>query len=365
MKIISVVGARPNFMKVSALHRVFSQNKDIQSIIVHTGQHYDKKMSDIFFEQLALSQPDHYLGIGSGSHAEVTARIMIAFEKVVLEEQPDLVLVVGDINSTLACSLVASKLNIKLAHVESGLRSGDQRMPEEVNRILTDRISDLLFVTEESGVQNLRREGVAEEKVFFVGNVMIDSLIYYYDKITDRNFLHSLDLIERDYILLTMHRPSNVDNEAPLKTMIEVIRKVSQRKKVVFPMHPRTSANLKKFGLMDALHDIQDLIILPPLGYLEFLSLMNYAAIILTDSGGIQEETTYLKIPCLTLRDSTERPSTITLGTNILIPVMDPEVILKKLDEQLEQSFASKSIPPLWDGKASERISEIITNLRK
>jgi len=360
MKIISVVGARPNFMKVSALERVFSQRPEFDSIIVHTGQHFDAKMSDIFFDQLELKKPDYYLGIGGGSHAEVTAKIMIAFEKVVLEQEPDMVLVVGDINSTIACALVASKLHIKIAHVEAGLRSGDRKMPEEINRILTDSISDLLFVTEESGMRNLENEGVDKSKVYFVGNVMIDSVVHYYNKFNNATFLKANNLDEKEYILMTMHRPSNVDNKESLSIIIEVIKESAKRKKVVFPMHPRTKNNLERFGLLDSLERIPNLIIMPPLGYIEFLSLVNFAAIILTDSGGIQEESTYLGIPCLTLRDSTERPVTIDLGTNILVTKLETDVIIRALDENIISRNKLHSIPPLWDGNAADRIAEIL-----
>lgn len=360
MKIINVVGARPNFMKVAPLQRVFNTYPNITSKIVHTGQHYDQKMSDVFFNQLELPTPDYYLGVGSGSHATITAKIMIEFEKIVLKEKPDLVLVVGDVNSTLACALVTKKLNIKLAHVEAGLRSGDREMPEEINRIITDSISDYLFVTEQSGMIHLAKEGIPDEKIFFVGNVMIDSLCRYREKSAKLNFLDDLNLQKKEYNLLTMHRPSNVDEAFKLEIILEVIKGMSKSKKTVFPLHPRTLKNLEKFELLDALKAIPDLIILEPQGYLEFLQLMENAAIIVTDSGGIQEESTFLKIPCLTIRDSTERPVTMTLGTNILIPKLDENLILNAYNKCLTTGIQDAVIPPLWDGKAAERIVQQI-----
>jgi UDP-N-acetylglucosamine 2-epimerase (non-hydrolysing) len=344
-------------MKVAPLHRVFKDRADVESLIVHTGQHYDEKMSDVFFNQLGLPKPDYFLGIGSGSHAEATANIMIAFEKVVLKEKPDMVLVVGDVNSTLACALVASKLHIKLVHVEAGLRSGDRMMPEEINRVITDSIADLLFVTEDSGLRHLKREGVDDSKVFFSGNVMIDSVVTYLSQIKEVTYRDSLGLKEGEYILTTFHRPSNVDNESSLTKLIQILRDCANRKRVVFAMHPRTKNNLLKFGLMNQLEEIKDLIVLPPLGYLEFLSLVKYAALVVTDSGGIQEETTFLKVPCITLRSTTERPVTTEIGTNTLIKDLDAANVSAIVDKKLATSKEQFSIPPLWDGKAAERIA--------
>lgn len=365
MKIISVVGARPNFMKVAPIHKAFKKKKDIESIILHTGQHYDEKMSDIFFRQLELPKPDIYLGIGGGTHAEQTGKVMMAFEKVVEEEQPDLILVVGDVNSTVACSLVGSKCHVPVVHVEAGLRSGDRRMPEEINRIVTDRISDLLFVTEQSGIENLENEGVHEEKVHFVGNVMIDSLVYYREKASlQPNGLPGLGLEPGEYILMTMHRPSNVDNEKGLEEMVEIITKLSGYKKVVFPMHPRTRKNLEQFELFERVVQLDQVHIIEPQGYFEFLNLMDNAALVVTDSGGIQEETTYLKVPCLTLRENTERPVTIDVGTNQLVEIK-AATVAQKADEIFSGSAREGKIPPLWDGKAAERIVDIIENFFK
>ena len=363
MKVINVVGARPNFMKVAPLHRAFKAYPHIESKVVHTGQHYDERMSEIFFNQLELPVPDYYLGVGSGSHAQITAKIMIEFEKIMEIEKPDLVLVVGDVNSTLACALVAKKMHIKLAHIEAGLRSGDGKMPEETNRIVTDSISDYLFVTEQSGMVNLAREGAKDKDTFFVGNVMIDSLCHYREKAAEIKLLQTLNVSPHDYVLLTLHRPSNVDRAEKLETIIDVIKRVSQHRKVVFPIHPRTLKNLKRFHLFDTLASISNLIILEPQGYLEFLHLMDNCALIITDSGGIQEESTFLKKPCLTIRNSTERPVTITLGTNVLIPELDADLIIKKFYAALNGELGSPTIPPLWDGQSAKRIVRIINNL--
>lgn len=359
MKIISVVGARPNFMKVAPLHRSFSKDPSIESIIVHTGQHYDEKMSDVFFRQLELPKPDYYLGIGSGSHAESTAKIMIAFEEVILKEKPDLLLVVGDVNSTLACALVANKLHIKVAHVETGLRSRDRKMPEEINRILTDNLSDMLFISEKSGLENLKKEGISDQKVHFVGNVMIDSVQHYIDQIKETKIHENYKLKKKEYIVVTLHRPSNVDNEDSLRKLIDILEKCAERKKIIFPMHPRTENNLKKFGLFSEVESIPNLIIQPPLGYIEFLSLVNHSAAVVTDSGGIQEETTYLGIPCVTLRSTTERPSTIEQGTNILVEKLDTTAVLLALDQSLNQP-KDHSIPKFWDGETANRITQIL-----
>jgi len=309
MKVIQVVGARPNFMKVAPLHRAIQKLTGWTSMIVHTGQHFDAKMSDVFFTQLELPKPDFFLGIGGGSHTEVTAKIMVAFEKIVEAEKPDLIIVVGDVTSTLACTLVAIKMGIKVAHVEAGLRSFDRTMPEELNRILTDSVADYLFVTEESGMQHLKNEGVADERVFFAGNVMIDSLVRYQEKAKTTTILEDLGLTTSDsrlatdakrllatsdYIVMTMHRPANVDTEKGLQSILELIELSGKDTKIIFPIHPRTRAHMEKFGLADRLDQAKNLIMTEPLGYLEFIQLMSNATAILTDSGGIQEETTYL-----------------------------------------------------------------------
>jgi UDP-N-acetylglucosamine 2-epimerase (non-hydrolysing) len=371
MKVIQVVGARPNFMKVAPLHRAIQKLAGWTSMIVHTGQHFDAKMSDVFFTQLELPKPDFFLGIGGGSHTEVTAKIMVAFEKIVESEKPDLIIVVGDVTSTLACTLVAIKMGIKVAHVEAGLRSFDRTMPEELNRILTDSVADYLFVTEESGMQHLKNEGVADERVFFAGNVMIDSLVRYQEKAKTTTILEDLGLRTSDsrlstvdfrlptenYIVMTMHRPANVDTEKGLQSILELIELSSKDTKIIFPIHPRTRAHMEKFGLADRLDQAKNLIMTEPLGYLEFIQLMSNATAILTDSGGIQEETTYLGVPCLTFRDSTERPITVTLGTNQLLSDLDPKKTYAALKEILAGKVKKGSIPPLWDGKAAERIA--------
>lgn len=363
MKILNIVGARPNFMKVAPLHRAFGQYPSITSKIVHTGQHYDAKMSDVFFNQLELPKPDYFLGIGGGSHTQQTAKIMLEFEKVMDVEQPDLVLVVGDVTSTIACALVASKMHVPIVHVEAGLRSGDRRMPEEINRILTDSISDMLFVTEQAGVENLRHEGVPDHKVYFVGNCMIDSLVHYRQKASQLSILAELGLTRGDYILMTMHRPANVDTPEGLSSILQIIADATPHKKVVFPIHPRTRSNIERLGLSEQLHGLSGLLLTEPQGYLEFLNLMENAALVVTDSGGIQEETTYLQVPCLTFRDSTERPVTVELGTNQLLADLDPATVREKVQEVLEGRTKKGVIPPLWDGHAAERIAAILASL--
>ena len=358
MKVINVVGARPNFMKVAPLHRAF-QEAGHESLIVHTGQHYDEKMSDIFFTQLEMPESDVYLGVGSGSHAEQTARIMTAFETVVEDEAPDLVLVVGDVNSTVACSLVATKMHIPVAHVEAGLRSGDRRMPEEVNRIVTDSIADFLFVTEESGVENLKVEGVPDEKVAFVGNVMIDALVAFRKKAAQTTILEDLGVDAGAYVAMTMHRPSNVDNREGIEALLSTIKEVAASHPIVFPMHPRTANRFEEFGLADEVQNTKNLTVLDPLGYLEFLRLMEHAGVVVTDSGGIQEETTFLQVPCLTLRENTERPITVEQGTNELMPLI-PDTVAERVNELMHRSSEDSRIPPLWDGNASKRIVETL-----
>lgn len=357
-KVISVVGARPNFMKVAPIHKAFQKYSDkITHLICHTGQHYDEKMSKVFFDDLELPKPHFYLGIGSGSHAEQTAKVMMEFEKILLDEKPDLVIVVGDVNSTIACSLTASKLHIKVAHVEAGLRSFDMMMPEEINRILTDRISDYLFVTEKSGLDNLKKEGVDAGKVFFTGNVMIDSLNYYIAKAENSTTMKELGVTPNEFILMTMHRPSNVDSESQLKSLTKLIKNISVKRKVVFPIHPRTRKNLSNFGLMQQLDS--NVILTDPIGYLDFINLIKNAELILTDSGGIQEESTFLGVQCVTLRTSTERPVTVDVGTNQLIGD-DFEIAEKVAYEVIEGKTKSGGIPELWDGKAAERITDIL-----
>lgn len=357
-KVISVVGARPNFMKVAPIHKAFQKYANqITHLICHTGQHYDEKMSKVFFVDLEMPQPDFYLGIGGGSHAEQTAKIMIEFEKIVLTEKPDLVIVVGDVNSTIACSLVASKLGVKIAHVEAGLRSYDKEMPEEINRLLTDSISDYLFVTERSGLENLKKEGVASEKIFFTGNVMIDSLVDHLEKSEKSQILNENGLSTGKYVLVTLHRPSNVDSKEYLEKMVKFLNKMADQFPVIFPIHPRTKNNMSKFGLLEKLNS--SVILTEPIGYIDFLKLTKNAKLIITDSGGIQEESTFLGIQCITVRNNTERPVTVTVGTNQLIGT-DLEKVEEAALKVLNGEIKNGTIPELWDGKAAERISEII-----
>lgn len=360
MKIISVVGARPNFMKVAPLSIAFNKYKIIEHKIVHTGQHYDYSMNKLFFEQLGIPEPAVHLNVGSASHAKQTAEIMVRFEEILEEENPDIVLVVGDVNSTLACSLVASKMHVPVVHVEAGLRSGDRRMPEELNRIVTDNLSDMLFVSEESGLKNLEKEGVASEKVFFVGNVMIDSLIRNLDNADQLEVLNEIEVESKKYGLVTLHRPSNVDNKERLSRLVELLKDIAEKHVLVFPMHPRTRNNLNKMGLFEELDSSSRIKILAPQGYFEFLKLMKESAFVLTDSGGVQEETSYLNVPCITIRDNTERPVTCSLGTNTLVPFEEIDDLQSILSKKLNQSELKTSIPK-WDGKTSERIAKILT----
>lgn len=357
-KIISVVGARPNFMKVAPIHKAFQKYSDsIEHLICHTGQHYDENMSKVFFDDLELPKPHFYLGVGSGSHAEQTAKVMIEFEKILLQEKPDLIIVVGDVNSTIACSLTASKLHIKVAHVEAGLRSFDREMPEEINRLLTDQISDLLFVTEKSGINNLNNEGISDKKVFFVGNVMIDSLHNYLGKAKQSKILEEYKLKPKNYVLVTMHRPSNVDSIEQLKELVHLLNTLSEKRMLIFPIHPRTKKNLENFSLLESLN--KNVILSDPIGYLDFLNLLRQAELVITDSGGIQEETTYLGIQCITTRTSTERPITVEIGTNHLVgdSYKEAEDLAQKIfTGQLKKG----KIPELWDGHSAERIVKII-----
>ncbi|KAA6430378.1 UDP-N-acetylglucosamine 2-epimerase (non-hydrolyzing) [Dyadobacter flavalbus] len=360
MKVLNIVGARPNFMKIAPIHRAFMKYSDISSKIVHTGQHYDARMSGLFFRQLEMPEPDYFLGIGAGSHAQQTAGIMLEFEKVIYREKPDLVVVAGDVNSTLACALVAVKEQIPVAHVEAGLRSGDRRMPEEINRIMTDSVSDQLFITENAALVNLKKENVDESKIHFSGNVMIDSLLYYLPKIKKLNIPESIGVAPNAYVLMTMHRPANVDGAEGLKKILQVVKKIAMLKKVVFPVHPRTLQHMKITGLKKEFENIAGLKMLEPQGYLEFLNLTLHAALVLTDSGGIQEETTFLQIPCITLRETTERPVTVESGTNYLLSSPDAEDVVKLAHEIFAGNAKKGIIPALWDGKAAERIVSVL-----
>ncbi|MEQ9307876.1 MAG: UDP-N-acetylglucosamine 2-epimerase (non-hydrolyzing) [Balneolaceae bacterium] len=359
MKIISVVGARPNFMKVAPLSIAFKKYQEIEHKIVHTGQHYDYSMNKLFFEQLGIPDPDTHLNVGSGSHAKQTAEIMSKFEDILIREKPDYVLVVGDVNSTLACSLVASKMHIKVIHVESGLRSNDRKMPEELNRIVTDNLSDILFVSEESGLINLEREGIPSNKVHFVGNVMIDSLIRNLENADKSDVMSKSGLDSQSFGLVTLHRPSNVDTKESLEKLVRLLSSISDNHKLVFPMHPRTKNNLSKFGLLDSIQSKQNIQVLEPQGYFEFLKLMKECLFVLTDSGGVQEETTYLNVPCITIRDNTERPVTCTLGTNTLVLFKDIDQVEDILASKLSKKKNEITVP-YWDGKTATRIAEII-----
>ncbi len=359
LRVVNVVGARPNFMKIAPIVEAMQARHDMESILVHTGQHYDHVMSDLFFNQLGLPKPDIYLGVGSGSHGEQTGKIMIEFEQVLKDVKPDLVLVVGDVNSTIACGLVAVKMSIQLAHVEAGLRSFDRTMPEEINRVLTDQISDYLFITERSAFENLRNEGIAEDKIHFVGNVMIDTLLRHRKRAADSPVLNHLGLEPRKFILVTLHRPANVDDPEILEKLLQVLGTLSRDMPVVFPVHPRTRKQVQQFGFENMLRQFPNVRLIEPLGYLDFLKCMDNARFVLTDSGGIQEETTVLGVPCITARENTERPVTVTQGTNVVVG-RNPERILQEARKILEGNWKTGQIPELWDGKAAERIVQIL-----
>jgi UDP-N-acetylglucosamine 2-epimerase (non-hydrolysing) len=359
IKIINVVGARPNFMKIAPIQRVMSTYENIETVLVHTGQHYDKRMSKLFFDDLQMPQPDIYLNVGSASHAEQTARVMVEFEKVIEREKPDLVVVVGDVNSTAACSLVAVKMGVKVAHVEAGLRSFDRDMPEEINRLVTDVISDYLFVTEQSGLDNLKREGIPDKKVHFVGHVMIDSLIHFAEKAKHSAIMEELKVLPQDYALVTLHRPSNVDGKESFTRLLDAFSEIEKKLKIIFPIHPRSRKMIEQFGLQEKVDNMKNLHLLKPLGYLDFMKLMHNAKLLLTDSGGIQEETTYLGIPCLTMRENTERPVTVEIGTNVIVG-SDTELIVKEVRKIIKGEAKKGEIPELWDGKAAERIVAIL-----
>ncbi len=355
--IFIIGGARPNFMKIAPLINEFRKQK-IRFKLIHTGQHYNYNMSKIFFDNLGIAKPDYFLNVGSGSHAVQTAKIMIKFEKVILREKPKLIIVVGDVNSTIACALVAKKQFIEIAHIEAGLRSFDFKMPEEINRKLTDQITDYLFVSEKSALLNLKNEGINSNKIYFVGNIMIDNLIENLEESRVNNYYKELDLISGSYGLITIHRPSNVDNKKDLERVIKILNYIQSKIKIIFPIHPRTRKNLKKFNLENALNK-PNIILTEPLGYLEFLNLMINAKFILTDSGGIQEESSYLRIPTLTLRKNTERPITVEKGTNTLIS-NDFNRLKIYLDQILSTSYKKGQDIEKWDGKTSERIVNII-----
>ncbi len=359
MKIFLIAGARPNFMKIAPIARAFDAYHQLNYKIIHTGQHYDQNMSDVFFEELGIRQPDYHLSAGGGTHAQQTAKIMTGFEKICEADKPDMVIVVGDVNSTLACSIVAKKMHISVAHVEAGLRSYDMEMPEEINRLVTDSICDLFFVTEQQGMDNLIQEGKNKDALHFVGHVMIDNLFYQLsklEKIKNNGFLFKGFKEENlSYGVVTLHRPSNVDDKETLNRIISTLTEISNTIPLVFPIHPRTGKNMKRFGIVPG----KNIKLTDPLSYMEFLFLWKDATLALTDSGGMQEETTALGIPCLTIRENTERPITITEGTNELVGT-SREKILSAFKQIIDGRWKTGQCPKFWDGKAAERIAGVI-----
>ncbi len=360
MKIVHVVGARPNFMKVAPLMEAIERAGLATQLLVHTGQHYDASMSDVFFDELGLRKPDVFLGVGGGSPTEQTAQAMLGFEKVLREHRPDLVVVVGDVNSTIAAALAATQQHVRVAHVEAGLRSGDMSMPEEVNRVLTDRICDLLLTPSEDASAHLRREGIPEERIHLVGNIMIDTLLSCLPRAKALHTAAKLGLREGEYAVLTLHRAANVDDRAALAGLVDTIDEVQQRLAVVFPIHPRTRKQLAAFGLAERVAAMHNVHRLEPQGYLEMIDLQAHAQVVLTDSGGLQEESTALGVPCLTLRPDTERPITVDEGTNIVVG-LDRTRTLAELDRVLAGKGKRGRCPALWDGRTSERIVEVFT----
>jgi len=363
MKILNIVGARPNFIKIAPIIEAMNRHRDrINQMLVHTGQHYDEKMSKAFFEDFDMPKPDIDLGIGSGTHAEQTARIMVEFEKVCLKERPDLVIVVGDVNSTMACTITAKKLGIQVAHVEAGLRSRDMTMPEEINRLCTDVLCNYLFTTDHFANENLKREGIPEEKIFFVGNVMIDTLMKHKKAAAKLDLADRLGLEPGKYATLTLHRPSNVDDKDTLRGILEVLSQIAKKLPIIFPIHPRTKKMADLFGLSHYFSNgnrVEGIWTVEPLGYLDFLHLNMQAKMVLTDSGGLQEETTVLGIPCITMRENTERPITCEIGTNVIVG-NKPDRILSAAEKILNDSRPKGGTPEKWDGKAAERIVECL-----
>ncbi len=364
MLIDLIAGARPNFMKIApmieAIEKAKSQGKNISYRLVHTGQHYDNKMSGNFFEELGIPEPDINLEAGSGTQAEQTATIMVRYEKALMEHRPDLVMVVGDVTSTMACSIAAKKLNnIKVAHVEGGIRSEDLRMPEEINRMVTDSITDYFFTTSETANENLRKSGVSNDRIFFVGNTMIDTLLKNKPRFIKPPIWDNIELKEGKYIVMTLHRPANVDEEQKLKDLMQEIIENSNNLPLIFPVHPRTAKILEHLQIKD-----ERLYMIEPLGYLEFNYLVQHAKAVITDSGGITEETTVMGIPCMTLRDNTERPETITIGTNELLGT-NPKAIKPAMEKLFSGEWKKGEIPPLWDGHTSERIIECLLSIKE
>ena len=361
MRILHVVGARPNFMKAAPVFRALASHSCVNQILVHTGQHYDVNMSDVFFAHLGMPQPDVNLAVGSRSHAGQTAEVMQRLEPVVIEQKPDWVLVYGDVNSTMAAALVCAKLRVPVAHVEAGLRSRDRTMPEEINRLVTDCVCDLLFTPSADGDENLIREGVPAEKIHLVGNVMIDTLVALLPEAehrweSDRFKIGGAEVAKQDYALVTLHRPSSVDESATLAGIVKALGEIAQRIPVLFPVHPRTRSRLDCLNLQSTISNLQ---LTEPLGYLDFLALERHARLVITDSGGVQEETTYLQVPCLTVRENTERPITITMGTNCLVG-RDPEKLKWNATRILSGDVKKGTCPPLWDGQAARRIADFL-----
>lgn len=359
-----VAGARPNFMKIAPILRQLDERDGVETTLIHTGQHYDRNLSDVFFEELGIRKPDVSLGVGSGSHAQQTADVMVAIEKVLLEsaergEPFDRLIVVGDVNSTMAAAIAATKLHVPVAHVEAGLRSFDRTMPEEINRLVTDAISDLLLCSEPAGVENLLGEGHDESRVHLVGNVMIDTLLTQVERAKSQSTLERLGLNQGEYGVVTLHRPSNVDEKSTLSGLVAVLTEISERMPLVFPVHPRTRARIDSFGLTSSLESSPAVKILDPQGYLDFLCLTSQARVIVTDSGGLQEESTALGVPCLTMRANTERPITCDGGTGTLIG-SDAEALRANLEAVLKGDYKQGVCPELWDGKAATRIADVL-----
>jgi len=363
-RIFCIVAARPNFMKIAPILAEIERRGRLEAVLVHTGQHYDTNMSDVFFQDLGIREPDIHLGIGSGSHAEQTGKLMMAFEKLCFTNRPDMVLVVGDVNATVACSLVASKLHIPVAHVEAGLRSGDRRMPEEINRIVTDALSDLLFTTSRDADENLLREGICAEKIHFTGNVMVDSLLRNLEKTNPEATVERVlgeQFIRKPFVLLTMHRPSNVDDLKALESWTAAFETIGQTITIVCPLHPRTAGRLQEHGLEKRFKAAVNCI--SPLGYLDFTGLLQRASVVITDSGGLQEETTVLGVPCLTIRETTERPITISQGSNRLVGSQPEQLLQAMLELPAREEKGQSPVPELWDGKASNRIVDLLDKL--
>ena len=359
MKIAAVVGARPNFMKIAPIVKKMQEYPGHRVLLVHTGQHYDIDMSKVFFDNFSIPVPDYNLEVGSGLHGEQTGKIMIEFEKVCIKEKPDVVLVVGDVNSTLAGAIVAKKLKIKLAHIESGLRSFDRTMPEEINRLLTDAISDYLFVSEQVGIDNLIKEGISCDKQFLVGDIMIDALLLVIDKIREKNLYRKFSLEKDGYIVVTAHRPANVDDRDKLSGILDALKQVEKEYPLVFPIHPRTKKNIHKFGFNKDIEQMKNLIIIEPQDYINFMSLISDCKAVITDSGGLQSEAAYLGKPCLTLRDTTEKPATITCGSNRLVGT-DAGKIKEAVNDVLSGGWNTIRMPDLFDGQTSRRILSVL-----